>query len=143
MQAVWGEIAFSHIRRYRLMQICTASAFGLLASLVIAESTTFIILIIGLGSLLIALGFAFKYKLLASAYILLGSMTTMLFALAVTGAGLFDLAIIGYPELLIFAAILGGVGLFLSVILIVLAQCFFIAWLTLQGFITVPILTFS
>lgn len=67
----------------------------------------------------------------------------MLFALAVTGAGLFDLAIIGYPELLIFAAILGGVGLFLSVILIVLAQCFFIAWLTLQGFITVPILTFS
>ena len=143
MQAVWGEIAFSHIRRYRLMQICTASAFGLLASLVIAESTTFIILIIGLGSLLIALGFAFKYKLLASAYISLGSMTTMLFALAVTGAGLFDLAIIGYPELLIFAAILGGVGLFLSVILIVLAQCFFIAWLTLQGFITVPILTFS
>jgi diguanylate cyclase (GGDEF)-like protein len=143
VQAVWGRNAFRHIRRYRLMQICTASALGLLVSLVIAENITFIILIIGLGFILIALRFAFQYKLLASAYILLGSLTTMLFALAITGAGLFDAAIIGYPGLLIFAAILGGVGLFLSVILIVMTQCFFIAWLTLQGFITVPILTFS
>jgi diguanylate cyclase (GGDEF)-like protein len=67
----------------------------------------------------------------------------MLFALALTGAGLFDLAILGYPALLIFAAILGGVVLFLSVLLFVIAQCVFITWLTLQGLITPHIPTLS
>jgi diguanylate cyclase (GGDEF)-like protein len=69
-------------------------------------------------------------------------MTAMLFALALTGAGLFDLAILGYPALLIFAASLGG-GMFLSVLLFVIAQCVFLAWLTLQGFITPHIPTLS
>ena len=142
-QAVGENDVFRQIRRYRLMQICLATALGLMATLVVARSITFIIFTVGLGFLIIALGFAFKHKVQASAYILLGSMTTMLFALALTGAGLFDLAILGYPALLIFAAILGGVGLFLSVILYVIAQCVFVAWLTLQGFITPHIPTLS
>lgn len=143
----WQEISekevFNQIRRYRLMQICAVSAIGLAAALLVARSITLIIFSTGLGFLLLALGLAFKDKVLSSAYILLGSMTTMLFALALTGAGLFDLAILGYPALLIFAAILGGVGLFLSVLFFVIAQCVFIAWLTLQGFITPHIPTLS
>lgn len=131
------------IRRYRLMQICAVTAFGLMAVLVVARSITFFIFVAGLSFLILAFGFAFKHKVLASAYILLGSMAAMLFALALTGAGIFDLAIIGYPALLIFAAILGGVGLFLSVLLFVIAQCVFVAWLTLQGFITPQIPTLS
>jgi hypothetical protein len=47
-------------------------------------------------------------------------MAAMLFVLALTGAGLFDLAILGYPDLLIFAAILDNVRLFLSVLLFVI-----------------------
>lgn len=134
---------FSQIRRYRLIQICAATAIGLMATLLVARSITFIIVTAGLGFLVMALGFAFKHKVLASAHILLGSLAAMLFALALTGAGLFDLAILGYPALLIFAAILGGVGLFLSVLLFVIAQCVFITWLTLQGFITPNIPTLS
>jgi diguanylate cyclase (GGDEF)-like protein len=136
---------FSQIRRYRLMQICAATAFGLMAMLVLARGITFAIFGAGLGFLIIALAFAFKHRVLTSAYILLGSLATMLFALALTGAGVFDLAILGYPTLLIFAAILGGVGLFLSVLVFVIAQCFFITWLTLQGFVTpnIPILSWS
>lgn len=134
---------FSQIRRHRLMQICAANALGLMATLLVAKSTTFIIFAVGLGFLLLALGFAFKYKVLTAAYILLGSMAAMLFALAVMGAGLFDLAILGYPALLIFAALLGGVGLFLSVLLFVIAHCVFITWLTLNGVITPNIPTLS
>jgi diguanylate cyclase (GGDEF)-like protein len=135
--------AFSQIHRYRLMQICAVTALGLVATLMVARSITFVIFSVGLGFLIIALGFAFKHKVHASAYILLGSMAAMLFALALTGAGLFDLAILGYPALLIFAAILGGVVLFLSVLLFVIAQCVFITWLTLQGLITPHIPTLS
>jgi large-conductance mechanosensitive channel len=74
---------------------------------------------------------------------LLGSMATMLFALALTGADLFDLAILGYTGLLIFAAILGNIRLFLSVLLFVIVQCVFVIWLTLQRFITPHIPTLS
>ena len=136
---------FSQIRRYRLMQICAAIALGLLATLLVARGVAFIIFTTGLGCLVVAFGFAFFHKAMVSAYILLGSMAAMLFALALTGAGLFDLAILGYPALLIFAAILGGVGLFLSVLLFIIAQCVFVTWLTLQGFVTpnIPSLSWS
>lgn len=134
---------FSEIRRHRLMQICAVNALGLMATLIVSRSITFIIFTVGLGFLLMALGFAFKYKILASAYTLIGSMAAMLFALALTGAGLFDLAILGYPCLLVFAAILGGVGLFVSVLLFVITLCVCIAWLTLGGYVTpnIPILS--
>jgi diguanylate cyclase (GGDEF)-like protein len=142
----WQEVGendvFSQFPRYRLMQICAVHGLGLMAMLVVARSITFIIFTAGLGFLTIALGFAFKHKIQTSASILLGSMAAMLFALALTGAGLFDLAILGYPALLIFAASMGG-GMFLSVLLFVIAQCTILAWLTIQGFITPNIPTFT
>jgi diguanylate cyclase (GGDEF)-like protein len=143
----WQEInekdVFSQIRRHRLMQICVVTALGLTATLLVAKGLTFIIFSIGLGCLLVAFGLALKYKVQSSAYILLVSMTTMLFALSLTGAGLFDLAVLGYPAMLIFAAILGSIGLFISVLIFVIAQCIFVAWLTLHGFITPNIPTLS
>lgn len=145
----WFETAeqdvFSQLRRRRLMQICAATALGLIATLLVARSITFVIFSVGLACLVFALGFAFKHKVLTSAYILLGSMSCMLFALAITGAGLFDLAILGYPALLIFAAILGGTGLFLSVLSFVIAQCAVVTWLALQGIISpqIPNLSWS
>ena len=127
------------------MQICGVTAIGLLASLIVARGITFFIFSFGLACLVIALGLAYKDKVTSSAFILLSSMAAMLFALALTGAGLFDLAILGYPGLLIFAAILGGVGLFLSVQLFVIAQCILLTWLILQGTITpnVPVFSWS
>jgi len=142
-QAIEDEDTFGRIRRFRLMQICAVTAFGLLTSILVAKGITLTIFAVGLGCLLIAFGCAFKHKTLTSAYILLGSMTSMLFAFALTGAGLFDLAILGYPGLLIFAAILGSVGLFLSVLMFIIAQCVFLTWLTLQGVITPHIPTLS
>jgi diguanylate cyclase (GGDEF)-like protein len=139
------EDVFSEIRRQRLMQICAVTAIGLLATLLVARGITFIIFSVGLSFLVLALGFAFKHKPLTSAYILSVSMTVMLFSLALTGAGLFDLAILGYPGLLIFAAILGGLGLFISVLLFITAQCAVIAWLIMQGIVipNIPTLSWS
>ena len=133
------------IRRRRVMQICSVTAIGLILSLLVARGITVYIFAAGLCGLILALSLAYKNKVTASAYALLSSMSAMLFAFALTGAGLFDIAILGYPCLLIFAAILGGVALFTTVLSLVLALCVFLAWLTLQGHIAphVPYLTWS
>jgi diguanylate cyclase (GGDEF)-like protein len=134
---------FRLIRRHRLMQICAAVAIGLMLSLLVARDITFIIFAVGLGFLLFALVFAVAHKTLISAYVLLGSLASMLFALAISGAGLFDMAVLGYPALLIFAAILGTASLFVSVLLFVVFQCVLMTYLTLQGIITPQVPTLS
>jgi diguanylate cyclase (GGDEF)-like protein len=118
------------------MQICGVSALGLVTSLSVARNITFFIIAAGLTCLIAAFVFAYKQKVLASASTLLVSLSTMLFALAATGAGSFDIAILGYPTLIIFAAILGGVGLFLTLLSFITLQCVLIVWLSLQGVIT-------
>lgn len=125
----------SQYHRRRLMQISAVTAIGLGTSLIVARGITFSIFAIGLSSLLLALIFAYKHKTTTSAYILLVSLAAMLFSLALTGASLFDLAILGYPALLVFAATLGGVGLFLSVLSFIIILCVLLAWLTLEGFV--------
>ncbi|MDT0595166.1 putative bifunctional diguanylate cyclase/phosphodiesterase [Glaciecola petra] len=135
--------ALSGLRRHRLMQICVATAIGLLVSFLVSRGITKVIFAAGVVSLLIALYMANKHRVIPSATILLSSMSAMLFALSLSGAGLFDLAILGYPGILIFAAILGGVGLFAFVLVLVITQCLIIVCLTLEGIITpnVPILS--
>ncbi len=137
MQQIFEQnVSFNQVRRRRLMQICAITALGLIAALAVANGITFIIFAAGVAALLLAFVFAFRQKLQTAAYILLWSMSAMLSAFAMTGAGLFDLAILGYPGLLVFAAILGSIGLFISVLLFVIAQCILLTWLTLQGYIT-------
>ncbi|MEO9947377.1 EAL domain-containing protein [Paraglaciecola sp.] len=114
-------------------------------SITAARNITSVIFAIGFACLLISFTFAYKQKIMASAYILLSSLATMLFTLAITGAGLLDLAILGYPSLLILSAILGGVGLFLSLLTLTISLCILLAWLTFNGIITphVPSLSWS
>lgn len=135
-QIIEHNVNFGQVRRRRLMQICAISALGLLIALAVANGITFIIFATGLGCLLLAFGFAFQHKQQISAHILLWSLVAMLSAFALNGAGLFDLAILGYPCLLIFAAILGNIGLFVSILLFIIAQCILLTWLTLHGHIT-------
>ncbi len=125
--------SLSQVRRYRLLQICGVSALGLLASVLISRGIAFNIFSAGLLSLVFAFLLAYKHKVQASSFVLLSSMSAMLFALALVGAGLFDIAIIGYPCLLIFAAILGGVGLFGTLLTLTIIQCSVLVWLNLGG----------
>lgn len=135
-QTIEHHVNFGQVRRQRLLQICAISAVGLLTALTVANGITFIIFASGLGCLLLAFAFAFLHKLQRSAYILLWSLAAMLSAFALTGAGLFDLAILGYPCLLIFAAILGSIGLFISLLSFIIGQCILLTWLILHGHIT-------
>ena len=135
-QLVLENDTYQLIRRHRIMQISMVIAMGLMVSLLVARSITITIFSAGLCCVLLAFLLAYKHKAMASAYVLLSSMAAMLSALALTGAGLYDMAILGFPVLLIFAAILGGVGLFLTTLIFVITLCALIGWLTLQGFIT-------
>ena len=112
--------ALAQVRRHRLLQICGVSALGLLVSVLIARGIAVSIFLTGLISLVAAFLLAYKHKIQASSFVLLSAMSAMLFALALVGAGLFYIAIIGYPCLLIFAALLGGVGLFSALITLTL-----------------------
>lgn len=127
--------ALTQVRRHRLLQICSVSALGLLASLLVARGIAFTIFSVGLLGLFVAFLLACKYRVQASSFVLLSAMSAMLFTLALVGAGLFDIAIIGYPCLLIFAAILGGVGLFGTLLTLTIVQCTVLVWLDLGGYV--------
>ena len=136
---------FNDIRRRRLIQINTATAVGLAISLTVSRDITQVIFASGLICLFVSLLLAHFNKLGFSAFVMLSALSSMLFALAATGAGVFDLAILGYPGLIIFGALLGGVVLFISVFLIVSMQSILLAYLSLQGIIepNIPVLSVS
>ncbi|APD86664.1 GGDEF-domain containing protein [Alteromonas sp. Mex14] len=133
------------IRRHRVTQISTVTCFGLFISLFAARDITFDIMLVALAAMFTAAILAYKHFVVASSYLLLVALSSMLFALSATGAGTFDIAMLGYPVIIIFAALLGGIGLFGTVLSLVLVQCIILTWLVMEGVITpnTPKLTWS
>lgn len=133
------------IRRHRVTQISTVTCFGLFISLFAARDITFDIMLVALAAIFTAAILAYKHFVVASSYLLLVALSSMLFALSATGAGTFDIAMLGYPAIIIFAALLGGIGLFGTVLSLVLVQCIILTWLVMEGVITpnTPKLTWS
>jgi diguanylate cyclase (GGDEF)-like protein len=133
------------IRRHRVTQISTVTCFGLFISLFAARDITFDIMLVALAAMFTAAILAYKHFVVASSYLLLVALSSMLFALSATGAGTFDIAMLGYPAIIIFAALLGGIGLFGTVLSLVLVQCMILTWLVMEGVITpnTPKLTWS
>jgi hypothetical protein len=97
LQVIADTDEFRQVRKRRLMQICSAILIGLLSTVIVAKGITLLIFGSGILSILISFMFAFKGKRIISAYLLMWSMAIMLSMLAITGACLFDLAILGYP----------------------------------------------
>ena len=124
------------LRRRRVIQISAVTGFGLFASSLVARGITFDIFLLGLFSLIVTGSLAYKYYVTTSSYLLLGAMSSMLFALSATGAGVFDIAMIGYPGVIIFAALLGGIALFGTVLSLVLLQCITLTWLIMHDVVT-------
>ncbi len=130
----------TEIRRNRLMQICGICFLGLLVAAWLSHGITFKILSMGCLSLIAAFGFALRHQLLVASSILLGSMSLMLFALAATGAGMHDAAVLGYPGLLIFAAVVSRTRIYLVLLFFVVLQCCVLTWLSLNGVIETRVL---
>ncbi|XTV62493.1 bifunctional diguanylate cyclase/phosphodiesterase [Alteromonas sp. 4B03] len=120
------------IRRRRVIQISMVTGFGLFAASLVARGITFDIFLLGQLSLIVTAILAYKRYIATSSYLLLGAMSSMLFALSATGAGVFDIAMLGYPGVIIFAALLGGIALFSTVLSLVLLQCVTLAWLVIN-----------
>ena len=101
--------------------------------------------LVGILSLLLSAVLAYKRYVATSSYLLLSAMSSMLFALSATGAGVFDIAMLGYPGVIIFAALLGGVALFGTVLSLVLLQCIGLTWLIMHGVVAPhpPVLSWS
>ena len=94
------------------MQISVVTGIGVALALFVARNITFTIFSTALLALVVTYFLAYKHQLSASIYLLITTLSLMLFALAITGAGIFDLAALGFPGLLVFAATLGGGRLF-------------------------------
>jgi len=133
------------IRRQRVIQISVVTGCGLFASLLAARGITFDIFLVGILSLLLSAVLAYKRYVATSSYLLLSAMSSMLFALSATGAGVFDIAMLGYPGVIIFAALLGAVALFGTVLSLVLLQCIGLTWLIMHGVVAPhpPVLSWS
>lgn len=117
------------------MQISAVTVFGVALALLVARDVTFTIFSTALIALCVTYLLAYKRKLSAAIYLLISTLSLMLFALALTGAGIFDLAALGFPGLLVFAATLGGGRLFSITLALTMIQAFLLSGLAIEGLI--------
>jgi len=118
------------------MQISAVTGFGVALALLVARDVTFTIFSTALFALCVTYFLAYKHRLSAAIYLLISTLSLMLFSLALTGAGIFDLAALGFPALLVFAATLGGGRLFSITLALTMLQAFLLSGLAIEGFIT-------
>ena len=121
------------LRIRRLLQIIAISLLGLLIALALANGATKLLLLAGSLALCCAGAAAFYQRPLLAAYLLLWSMVLMLSGLAWVAGGLRDIAILGYPGVLIYAALFGSSTLFVSLLLFIIAFCTLMAGATIYG----------
>lgn len=121
------------LRTRRLLQIIAISLFGLLIALMLANGATRMLLLAGSMALCCAGAAAFYQRPLVAAYLLLWSMVLMLSGLAWVAGGLRDIAVLGYPGVLIYAALFGSSVLFVSLLVFIIGFCALMAWATMQG----------
>ncbi len=133
-QQIVSYQSMQQLKIKRLLQISGSTLAGLLLALVFASGGVKLILLAGCGCLVVSGALAFVQKPLSSAYILLWSMTCMLTALAFYSGGIRDLAVLGFPGVLVFAAILGDLSLFVSLLIAILLSCCALVSLDILGF---------
>lgn len=121
------------LRTRRLLQIITISLLGLLIALLLVNGATKLLLLAGSLALCCAGAAAFYQRPLLAAYLLLWSMVLMLSGLAWVAGGLRDIAVLGYPGVLIYAALFGSSTLFVSLLLFIIAFCALMAGATIHG----------
>ena len=130
-----SESALQQLRLTRLLQISAFTLFGLLLAVAVSDGPTRLILVLGAICLAIAFFFAWRQHAMVSAYILLWSMAMMLTGLAIVSGGIRDLAVMGYPGVLVFAAILGSRNLFLALLSFIIVATLSMGLASTYGFI--------
>lgn len=132
-------------RPRRLLQISLVTFVGLAVAAALATGTTRVILLIGVLGMLLSGGFAWRGKITASATLFLLNQLILLSCLIWAYGGVRDLAMLGYPGLLVFAVILGNAYIFAGILLLIVLYCTALIVMTVQGQFTIvlPDLTYS
>lgn len=120
-------------RAQRLMQISAVTFAGLSLAALLADGATRSILAAGLIGMLLSGWLARRGQIRLSAGILLFNLFVMLSCLVWASGGIRDMAMLGYPGLLIFAVILGNAYIFAGILLAIVCYCTLLAVLTVQG----------
>jgi len=107
---------------------------GLLLAAFVATGHTQLTVLTGSAVLVLAGWFAHQQQPGIAANILLWALTAMLSVLAWHSGGVRDMAVLGYPGVLIFAAILGNVRLFSGLLFFIVSYCSLMAGLTIAGY---------
>lgn len=123
----------STLRSKRLLQITSLTLMGLLLAAFVATGHTQMTVLAGCVVLVLAGWFAHQQQPAIAANILLWALTVMLSVLAWKSGGVRDMAVLGYPGVLIFAAILGNVRLFAGLLIFIVGYCSLMAGLTIVG----------
>ncbi|KKO45469.1 diguanylate cyclase [Arsukibacterium ikkense] len=124
------------LRTKRLLQIIGLTLFGLVLAVAVAGGTTKWVLLAGCFALALAAILAYQRQIMPATFVLLWAMCLMLSALAFISGGIRDLALLGYPGVLVFAAMLGNSRLFFSLISFMLAFCGLLTYLAVSGIVT-------
>lgn len=120
-------------RAQRLLQLSIVCFLGIGLAAVVARGSTKPILIGAMAFMLISAWFAWRRQIMLSATILLLDLTAMLSVLVWVSGGIHDIGMLGYPMILVMAAILGNAYLFIGLLAAILAYCSVIAVMTVQG----------
>tara|TARA_R110002126_G_scaffold42002_1_gene121796 strand:- start:2826 stop:4727 length:1902 start_codon:yes stop_codon:yes gene_type:complete len=133
----------NRLRTKRLLQIIGLTLFGLVLAVAVAAGTTKWILLAGCFALALAAILAYQRQIASATFVLLWAMCLMLSALAFISGGIRDLALLGYPGVLVFAAMLGNSRLFFPLISFMLAFCALLTYLAVSGIVppVIPTIT--
>lgn len=121
-------------RARRVLQISGLSALGLLLAAVVADPRIVHYIVVGIGVLVVVAWFAWKQRLTIAVNLFLWAMTLFLSALAWLSEGVRDMALMAYPAVLIFSAILGGRSLFFPLLSFMILFATVVGFMTLYGF---------
>ncbi|MEN3160252.1 EAL domain-containing protein [Alkalimonas sp. NCh-2] len=123
------------LRIRRLLQISAITLCGLLLAAIVSTGWTQAVLLVGSACLGVSFLSAWWQRPLLAAYLLLWPMALMLTALALVSGGIRDLAVVGYPGVLVFAAILGSRNLFLFLLSFIILAAAAMGYGSMQGWL--------
>lgn len=120
-------------RAQRLLQLSLICFLGIGTAALVASGPTKPILISAMLLMFVSGWLAWRRQTLLSATIFLLDLTVMLSVLVWVSGGIHDIGMLGYPMILVMAAILGNAYLFLGLLAAILIYCSVIAIMTVQG----------
>ena len=132
-RAVQGFDEYGDKRAQRLLQLALVCVLGIGLAALFARGSTKPILITAMLAMMLSGWFAWRKQILLSATVLLVDLTVMLSVLVWVSGGVHDIAMLGYPMILVMAAILGNVYLFLGLLAVIVLYCTVVAVLTVKG----------